>query len=138
MPRPDIGARPPIGAPGASGAPPVDSKQVRFGISERYSETRGTASSIAHWISFDVAFPLSKNWSISYRHNYNIRQKETTDQSIEIRRDLHCWDGSFSWIPSGSREGYYFRLAVKLMPDIKLEKSESSIRDALFRMLPTQ
>jgi len=126
------------GPPSVAGAPSSDARIVRFGISQRYSETRGVSSSVSHWISLDIAFSLSKNWSISYRQNYNIRGKETTDKSIEIRRDLHCWEGNFSWIPEGSREGFYFRLSVKLMPDIKFEKSESSIRDALFRMIPTE
>jgi lipopolysaccharide assembly outer membrane protein LptD (OstA) len=143
----------PVGLPGSSEEPVTpaiptqtspagkgtnDSKIVRFGISQRYTETRGVTSSISHWISFNVALSISKNWSITYSQNYNIRGKETTDKSIEIRRDLHCWEGNFSWIPEGSREGFYFRLNVKLMPDVKLEKSESSIRDALFRMLPSE
>jgi lipopolysaccharide assembly outer membrane protein LptD (OstA) len=126
------------GTMGAGETAPIDAKIVRFGISQRYSETRGVASSISHWISFNVAFSLSKSWSISYSQNYNIRGRESTDKSIEIRRDLHCWEGNFSWIPEGSREGYYFRLGVKLMPDIKFEKSESGIRDALFRLIPTE
>jgi hypothetical protein len=127
----------PIVAPAGAGEPPTDAKTVRFGISQRYSETRGVSSSISHWVSFNVAFSFSQNWTISYRQNYNIRGKESTDKSIEIHRDLHCWEGSFTWNPTGSLEGYYFRLNVKLMPDVKLEKSESSIRDALFRMIPT-
>ncbi len=124
--------------PGAAEAPSGDARIVRFSISQHYSETRGVSSSISHWISFNVAFSISKNWSISYRQNYNIRGKESTDESIEIHRDLHCWEGSFTWNPTGSLEGYYFRLNVKLMPDVKLEKSESSVRDALFRMIPSE
>jgi len=122
----------------AGGAPLSDAKVLRFSVSQRYSETRGTSSSISHWISFSFSFSLSNNWSMSYQQNYDVRRKQTTSQSVEIKRDLHCWEGSFSWVPTGSLEGYYFRLNVKLMPDIKLEKSESSIRDALFRMLPSQ
>ena len=122
----------------SAGAPKSDAKVVRFSISERYSETRGAYSSISHWIAFSIQFSPSKNWQVKYSQNYNIRGKETTDKSIEIHRDLHCWEGSFSWIPEGSREGYYFRINVKLFPDLKFEKSESGIRDALFRLNPYQ
>jgi hypothetical protein len=132
------GASSTIGPPGVSEALAGDAKAVRFSISQHYTETRGVSSSISHWISFNVAFSISRNWSISYRQNYNIRGRETTDKSIEIHRDLHCWEGSFTWNPEGALEGYYFRLNVKLMPDVKLEKSESSIRDALFRIIPTE
>ena len=106
---------------------------LRFGISQRYSESRGaTYTSISHWIDFNLQFSPSRNWRIKYSQNYNLRLKESTSKVIEIYRDLHCWEGSFSWIPTGSRKGYYFKINAKLLPDLKFEKSESGIRDALF------
>ncbi len=113
----------------------VDSKsQVQYSISERYTENRSLdgRTTISHWIDFGVSFSPSKNWRLQFRQNYNVRGKEATERVVELQRDLHCWEGSFTWIPDGSRQGYYFRINVKLLPDIKFEKSESGIRDALF------
>ena len=50
------------------------------------------------------------------------------ERMIEVRRDLHCWQALFVWIPGGTRKGYYFRIGVKKIPDIKLERSESGLR----------
>lgn len=107
--------------------------QVKYSIAERYTESRSTyATSISHWIEFNVSFSPTDKWEVSYSQNYNLRLKESTDKVIRINRDLHCWAGSFSWIPTGSRKGYYFKINARLLPDLKFEKSESGIRNALF------
>jgi hypothetical protein len=119
---------PSIASAVASGSSPF-----RFQFSHRYSESRGTSfTSISHWVSFSFDFSLSKNWRVRYHQNYNFRERESTDKAIDLYRDLHCWEGTFTWIPAGSRKGYYFKLSAKLIPDLKFEKSESGIRDALF------
>jgi hypothetical protein len=60
------------------------------------------------------------------------RPPPTTSRSVRVHRDLHCWEGSFSWYPDGSLRGYYFKINAKLLPDLKFEKSESGVRDAFF------
>ncbi len=107
---------------------------IQYSIAERFSESRDISSrkSLSHWIDFSLSFSPSKNWRLQYRQNYNVRGKEATDMRVELYRDLHCWEGVFTWIPDGSLQGYYFRINVKQLPDIKFEKSESGIRDALF------
>jgi hypothetical protein len=107
--------------------------EFRFRIQQRYSESRSLIStSISHWIDFNFSFKPAEKWRIEYSQNYNLREGQSTDKVIRIYRDLHCWEGSFSWIPTGSRRGYYFKINAKLLPDLKFEKSESGIRDALF------
>jgi hypothetical protein len=107
--------------------------QFRYSVSHRYTENRSTTfTSISHWIDFSCQFNVTKNWRIGYSQNYNIRDEESTEQLVEIYRDLHCWEARFTWIPQGSRAGYYFKINVKLLPELKFEKSESGIRDALF------
>lgn len=107
--------------------------QLRFSVSQRYTENRSsTVTSISHWIDFRFSFSPTPKWDVQYSQNYNLREKESTDKVIRVSRDLHCWEGSFSWIPTGSRKGYYFKINARLLPDLKFEKSESGIRDALF------
>jgi len=102
-------------------------------LGHRYSENRsGTNKSITHWITTSAQFNLTKNWKVSFSQNYDIKRKEITERSFQFIRDLHCWEAVFYWIPNGSRKGYYFKIAVKALPDIKFEKSESGIRGMLF------
>jgi len=75
-----------------------------------------------------VDFTPTKNWSVQFQQTMNWALHKITDQRFEIRRNLHCWEAQFSWVPGGSGQGYYFRINVKDIPDIKLERSESGLR----------
>ena len=109
-----------------------EKKPWSLSVGHRYSETRGDLStSITHWLTISSEFSLTDNWKVSFSQNYDIRNKELTERSFSFYRDLHCWEAVFYWIPNGSRKGYYFRIGVKAIPDIKFEKSESGIRGAL-------
>ena len=44
-------------------------------------------------------FSITENWKVSYMTNYDFVRKEWSFTSINIARDLHCWQMSFNWIP---------------------------------------
>ncbi|HUU46524.1 MAG TPA: putative LPS assembly protein LptD, partial [Acidobacteriota bacterium] len=98
-------------------------------LSYRYNETRDLDRiTKRHWIAWRFDLQPSTNWSLQYQQTYDLESRQVTDQTFEIRRDLHCWQALFVWIPGGTRKGYYFRIGVKKIPDIKLERSESGLR----------
>lgn len=71
---------------------------------------------------------LTKNWKISFRSNYDITNKELSSTSINIHRDLHCWEMTFSWIPVGRMQSYNFQINVKastLKDFLKLPKKKT-------------
>jgi lipopolysaccharide assembly outer membrane protein LptD (OstA) len=118
------------GTPGA--AKSSDTKQSwNLSVSHYYSE-RGRASAFSkiHNISFNLRINLTSKWKISYYQGYDIVRDRTISRRVEVERNLHCWQGYFYWIPDGSNQGYYFRINVISIPDIKFEKSESGIRSA--------
>ena len=94
-------------------------------------DTVTTVKSISHWIKPSLQIIPTPNWRVQTEFYYDIRQHEMADWSIRIHRELHCWEADFSWIPAGPRSGYYFRINVKSLPDVKFEKSESGLRDAI-------
>jgi hypothetical protein len=51
-------------------------------------------------------------------------QKEIAFTSIDIFRDLHCWEMRFNWIPFGFRQSYNFSINVKsgMLQDLKLNR----------------
>jgi lipopolysaccharide assembly outer membrane protein LptD (OstA) len=120
------------GAADTSGRGEGNKKQNwNFTLTHYYSESgRGQYFSKSHSLSFNANFNLGPNWKINYRQTYNVVQKMTISRRIEVERDLHCWKGYFYWIPDGSNKGYYFRLNIISIPDIKFEKSESGIKGA--------
>ena len=56
---------------------------------------------------------LTKKWKISFRANYDLVLNELASTSINIHRELHCWEATFSWIPVGYMQSYNFQINVK-------------------------
>jgi lipopolysaccharide assembly outer membrane protein LptD (OstA) len=99
-------------------------------ISHRFSKTRGGGEN--HWVSTSLRLPLTKHWLLNYLNRYDFSEKKITEQTFELYRDMHCWEGRFTWIVSGYRQGYYFRINIKALPAIKIEKSQGGIREIFF------
>jgi len=102
-------------------------------ISHRYSETRTTGGVIkTQWASLSTGFWLTSSWYLSYVNRYDFEQKKITEQSFDLYRDLHCWEARFSWVLQGYRSGYYFKINIKALPEVKIEKSRGGLRDIFF------
>ena len=56
---------------------------------------------------------LTRNWQIGYRTGIDITKLDVTQTSIDIYRDLHCWEFSLGVVPFGIRERYTFQINVK-------------------------
>ncbi len=73
-------------------------------------------------VSGNVA--LSPKWRIGFRSGFDFDRKEITYTSVDIYRDLHCWEMTLNWIPFGFRQSYNFTLRVKssVLQDLKLTR----------------
>lgn len=115
-----------------------------FSASYQFAETRTpnplaketTIKSITHWVRPNFRFNPTPFWDIQTNLYYDIVKQTMNDWTIRLHRDLHCWEAEFSWVVTGARAGYYFRINVKRLSSLKFEKSESGLRDALFGALP--
>ena len=58
-------------------------------------------------------FNITKKWKIGFTTGYDFTQKKLSYTSIDIYRDLHCWEMRFNWIPFGTRRGWSFTINVK-------------------------
>ena len=81
-------------------------------------------SEIMQSINFNGDVSITKNWKIGFRSGYDFKNKEFTYTSIDLYRDLHCWEMMFNWIPLGFHQSYNFVIKVKssLLQDLKLTK----------------
>jgi hypothetical protein len=63
---------------------------------------------------------------------YDINEKSMTFTSIDIFRDLHCWEMRLQLSPFGFRRSYNFGLNVKaaVLQDLKLNRRKD-FRDFL-------
>jgi len=67
---------------------------------------------------------LTPKWRIGFRTGYDFDNKEITYTSIDVYRDLHCWEMTFNWVPMGFRQSYNFTIRVKssVLQDLKLTR----------------
>lgn len=104
-----------------------------FHLSHRYSESRSGANVFkTHWASLSLDLWLTKNWHLNYLNRYDFEDEKITEQTFELYRDMHCWEARFSWVLQGYRQGYYFRINIKALPEVKIEKSRGGLREMLF------
>jgi len=68
---------------------------------------------------------LTKNWSLTYTNYFNFKEKELISQSIDVFRDLNCWQLKFSWNKSGDYWSYRLEIKVKKLPDLRFLQTDS-------------
>jgi len=72
---------------------------------------------------------LTPSWKIGVRTGYDFINKGISFTSMDIYRDLHCWEMRFNWIPIGPYKSWNFGINIKssMFKDLKLEKKKSHL-----------
>ncbi|MCF7810676.1 hypothetical protein K9N50_06775 [bacterium] len=98
------------------------------GFGFNYSENHNDPNNVLRNItgSMRLSSDVTKNWNISYSTSFDFVRKVVTQGSINIRRDLHCWEGTLNWTVIGASKGYYLRIGIKSpqLKDVKVEKQK--------------
>ena len=93
-------------------------------ISYTYSATDPSKPKKTFWANTTSTFNVTSKWRVSYRARFDLIQRDLVSHSFSIYRDLHCWELSLNWTPSGLGQGINFKLNVKspTLRDLKIEK----------------
>ncbi|HOV99472.1 MAG TPA: putative LPS assembly protein LptD [Bacteroidota bacterium] len=77
--------------------------------------------------NIDFSFNLTEKWKIQTRGSYDFVTKQHYIQSLDITRDLHCWQMNFTYYPMGTLAGYRFeiRVAAPQLQDVKITKQNT-------------
>ncbi len=106
------------------------SLRVTYSFSESGRPTRYRKSS---FVRFTLGFNLTSATSITYSQNYDIVEKLTVSNAVNIVRKIHCWTGSLYWVPIGSNRGFGFKLNVTALPEIKIDQNHDTFSSGLLR-----
>lgn len=70
---------------------------------------------------------LTKKWKIRMTSGWDFANNKITYTTLDIYRDLHCWEASLRLIPFGIHKSYTFQINVKsaILQDLKLSKRRS-------------
>lgn len=82
--------------------------------------------SIIQTLGLNGELKLTNKWRLSFTSGYDFENKDFSYTSVDIYRDLHCWEMKFNWIPFGIRKSYNFSLGIKAsaLQDLKLTKKK--------------
>ncbi|KAA6332530.1 LPS-assembly protein LptD [termite gut metagenome] len=77
-----------------------------------------------HTLNMSGNIKISNRWSTSFNSGYDFINKEITQTTFSISRDLHCWTMSASLSPFGRWRSYNFiiRASSSILQDLKWEQ----------------
>ena len=113
----------------------TDSYKIPWNLNMNYNirydknHLSSSAAEITQSLNFSGNINITSKWRIGFRSGYDFQEKELTYSSLDIYRDLHCWEMLFHWIPLGFHRSYTITIRVKasVLKDLKLEKKKDWI-----------
>lgn len=102
---------------------------MNFGLSYDYNRPTVNQRSEQLNLRASMSFKLTPSWSFDANGQYDFISKELLAPSVSIRKDLHCWELSVTWYPTGYTRGFYLRFGAKApqLKDLKIEKRNTAI-----------
>ncbi len=96
----------------------------------RFSKSDSSVVTQTITVGGDINF--TARWKVAVNTGYNVVLKQITFSSIDIYRDLHCWEMRLGLIPFGFRRSFNFSLNVKaqVLQDLRLVRRRD-FRDAI-------
>ncbi len=75
-------------------------------------------------LSFSGDIALTKNWKVGVTSGYDFTAKNLSYTSINIYRDLRCWEARIDWVPFGFRKSYSLTINLKtsMLSDVKIPR----------------
>ena len=69
---------------------------------------------------------LTPKWKVTFSTGWDFTNHGLSYTSLNIYRDLHCWEMRFNWIPIGSYKSWNFTINVKAqaLQELKLTKKK--------------
>ncbi|UOQ65367.1 putative LPS assembly protein LptD [Hymenobacter volaticus] len=111
--------------------------ELSSGFTAQYTDpgprpSRGTyvrpRSLAAASLNLSGSVKLTANTRVGYTTNYDFINQTSAFTSLDIFRDLHCWQITGTWRPfKGYAQGYFVTIAAKssLLQDLKLNRNRT-------------
>ena len=82
---------------------------------------------IIQTLSVSANANITANWRVAVSTGYDFVNKGLSYTSVDIYRDLHCWEMRFNWVPFGYYKSWNFQINIKAssLKDVKYQKQRS-------------
>jgi lipopolysaccharide assembly outer membrane protein LptD (OstA) len=104
-----------------AGVKPPTANPWDVGLIYRYTKAFDGGDD-SYWLDFQTGFNITSNWRVEYSGRFNLSEKETAYQEFSLYRNLHCWEARFVRRESQGEWQYYFRVNIKVHPEIYAER----------------
>ncbi|MDG1253478.1 MAG: putative LPS assembly protein LptD [Schleiferiaceae bacterium] len=96
-----------------------------MGYSLRQSAMLGsTDMKTTQSVRMDASWEPTANWRLGVSTGYDVKAMDFTFTTVDVLRQLHCWEMRIRWVPFGYARSYNIGIGVKapLMSALKLER----------------
>lgn len=102
------------------------------GTYDYYTENRN--HKVVQTLGINGFLNITPKWRISVSSGYDFVNHKRSITSLNVHRDLHCWEMRFNWIPDGYLKSWNFQLNIKstLLQDLKLKKKKDFRDNSLY------
>lgn len=84
-------------------------------------------ASVSSIVTFSGDISVTPKWKVSYTSGYDLRLKNFATTTLNITRDLHCWQMTMFVMPFGTFRQYNFTISAKAstLSDLKLQRQRN-------------
>jgi hypothetical protein len=95
-----------------------------FRYTNTWDQFENISSKTVQTLSFSGDVNLTKKWKVGFTSGYDFENDMISYTSLNVYRDLHCWEMIVNWIPFGYRKSYNLTIRVKspILQDLKYTK----------------
>jgi hypothetical protein len=95
-------------------------------VPEKFIGDIRRVGSITQTLGFNGELNITPKWKITMTSGWDFTNGQLSFTSIDLYRDLHCWEMRFGWIPKGAQQSWNFSINVKasVLQDLKLDKKK--------------
>ena len=100
-------------------------------VSSYVARERNLKSETIQSITLSGNVSLTPNWKLAMTTGYDFVNHGMSYTTVDVYRDLHCWEMRFSWVPFGYYRSWSFQINIKAdaLRDVKYEKRESYLEN---------
>ncbi|WKN33415.1 putative LPS assembly protein LptD [Porifericola rhodea] len=102
--------------------------RLRYNLSytndPRRRQIAGEEDKVRQSVMFSGDVSVAPKWKVQFSSGYDFVNEEITQTSIDVFRDLGCFDFQFNWVPFGRFTSYHVQVNVKsaMLSDLKLQR----------------
>ncbi|MDX1909224.1 MAG: putative LPS assembly protein LptD [Bacteroidia bacterium] len=81
---------------------------------------------ITQTVNLDGDLTFAQSWKVGFNSGIDIQNLQVTTTSLNIFRELHCWQLGLRWIPFGPQKSYSVTLSARssILSSLRLAKND--------------